>query len=1279
MSRGHRSPRSIVVFATCVVSTLLLLQLVAAAAWTADSANMGPPVVILQLADDPDTNWAVADLQEKLSRFIVDDPYLVNRIVVRRTDNPHIARDLTQSIVIYVSHGGPFGIVTGKRVTSWKSMADIVTESAASMHLFAACDSRNIIRYGHEDAEKKLYTVPGARPAEVTNIEIASTVMLAFGLDAEYVEAYRTSELTDAKKRIEAGMKAHIMDFEQIILSEIDNIDESYSDTYTSSYRVYRDSVTEELSGILGFSELPYDVRHLLSIYYSYYTDNSGVPYVIQLDNCLIDYTKNYYYEAWWVEDPEPPPPEPPPRPPPKPPPIDIDAVGIDFSSFYYKAAAATSGHWEYGSHIFTGGAYSGWVIYQGVPGVWTRIVVNVTASGPTLDADGKTEVDSISMNQMSAGGQYVQQEKVDGVWQEPVVGRNPYRTGGLWSDPANKADYEYDSSWAELPSMQSTMKENAEDGDTALWGVYDNSPAGYIYNVYDNDGRAIRLVGGGTGTGYRYPYSSANYWNDAEHKSIQWSMKYSESYVVYVSCDTTAGHRYIYYTNLNYNLLKTSTGYVHHGLGTWTTDGRWHTFTRNLQDDLHDGEPNVNIIDVNAILFRGSGRVDNIILLNTEYESYGEIHSNGEFITVQSIPSGNSWHGPSFVRTLPSYFMMNDFGSFSANLSLVHSGYANRLGTLAVSLFDENKKIVASIQIRDMWGSEEKVRFYAYYFFEDGSYRSDASPYFYGDTDGIVTLRYNPVIGLLANFPEDSESTLVPHHIMNPTRLIKYIAVQSYRYGYWAEHDERVYNVRLNYAGSEFTVFHDNCNDMDEFSRDISTPSGVLDVPTDQSYMTWTSIDSGSGWHGPQYVQHFDRPFRLYQLSEFSVLAELINGAPSEMGITRVTMLDDYGSKIMTIRWGDSGSSWTDGWVYIDFYPQNGGHYARNLWYGESSYLGTIKMWWEESTGQGSIHISRSGSPYSPVLNEVDNAARVVKSLVIEGQRYASNTLVDMRIHDINVVADLSQHAPDDPNPEEPIPLDGSGSIPDATVEENRVQNFFDVAFAYIVPYWTLENFWPWLHIATDEPPDTETSCDVHVSVDLLQTIRVHSLSAMTVPESTRTDEQIDQDARGFVDYMFEFITRFAVHAALAFMIGLAGRAIDMVSAVVVNPANLLILLVMLAAWVVLVASYFTWLDYMVSNGYMHPWSAAGSTLFLMLGLFTGPILTGLQRGWKIYQHFKKWYNIGGKGISGLWPKDWYTAAFAVVSIVVKIIILLACLNYFGRFYRLGVELESS
>ena len=183
-------------------------------------------------------------------------------------------------------------------------------------------------------------------------------------------------------------------------------------------------------------------------------------------------------------------------------------------------------------------------------------------------------------------------------------------------------------------------VKEDGRYGDTNLWGVYDNSPAGTITNVEEGGNNVIQLSGGGTGTGYRFPYSSANYWNAQNVETIKWSQKFSESYTVYVSCDTTAGHRYIYYTASNSDSLGTG-GYVHHGLGSGTTDGNWRTFTRDLQADLHDAQPTVDIIDVNAILWRGSGRVDDI-MLKQDSSGYADIDC---ISCVAAVPDGGDWN----------------------------------------------------------------------------------------------------------------------------------------------------------------------------------------------------------------------------------------------------------------------------------------------------------------------------------------------------------------------------------------------------------------------------------------------------------------------------------------------------------------------------------------------------------------------------------------------------------------------------------------------------------
>ena len=73
---------------------------------------------------------------------MTDDPFFPDRVRLIKTSDPYMAMELEGAIVIYASHGGPFGIVTGKHITSWKTMAGIVEESPVSLHLFMACCSR---------------------------------------------------------------------------------------------------------------------------------------------------------------------------------------------------------------------------------------------------------------------------------------------------------------------------------------------------------------------------------------------------------------------------------------------------------------------------------------------------------------------------------------------------------------------------------------------------------------------------------------------------------------------------------------------------------------------------------------------------------------------------------------------------------------------------------------------------------------------------------------------------------------------------------------------------------------------------------------------------------------------------------------------------------------------------------------------------------------------------------------------------------------------------------
>jgi hypothetical protein len=159
-------------------------------------------------------------------------------------------------------------------------------------------------------------------------------------------------------------------------------------------------------------------------------------------------------------------------------------------------------------------------------------------------------------------------------------------------------------------------LYEDAEDGTTDGWRVYANiSGQAVIRNIEDNikGSRVIELEGGNSADGFMLgDIYGAKKWRDREHNSIKWSMNYSNNFIIYISVDTTNGHRYILYTPRDDN-RGLSGDYIRLGLGADANNGRWRTFTRNLADDIAGAEAGNELLSIDAFLIRGSGRIDDI------------------------------------------------------------------------------------------------------------------------------------------------------------------------------------------------------------------------------------------------------------------------------------------------------------------------------------------------------------------------------------------------------------------------------------------------------------------------------------------------------------------------------------------------------------------------------------------------------------------------------------------------------------------------------------------
>jgi hypothetical protein len=133
------------------------------------------------------------------------------------------------------------------------------------------------------------------------------------------------------------------------------------------------------------------------------------------------------------------------------------------------------------------------------------------------------------------------------------------------------------------------------------------------VYDA-DRDSRVVALVGDGTYNGYQLFGEDGSPWHHSSQFLLEASLKFSEYFIIYVDMETSVGRRYLRYEPVNWTGLG-SAGVVHHGLGSHLADGQWHTIVCDLEVDLRAAQPGVSILEVNGLIIRGSGRVDDITL----------------------------------------------------------------------------------------------------------------------------------------------------------------------------------------------------------------------------------------------------------------------------------------------------------------------------------------------------------------------------------------------------------------------------------------------------------------------------------------------------------------------------------------------------------------------------------------------------------------------------------------------------------------------------------------
>ena len=157
---------------------------------------------------------------------------------------------------------------------------------------------------------------------------------------------------------------------------------------------------------------------------------------------------------------------------------------------------------------------------------------------------------------------------------------------------------------------VNATMHEDAEDKKTSRWKLIHAEDFSSVKNVKDlsKKSRVLEFKGAGTKQAYEFKTTKKKkneYW-------LSWQMKFSEDFVIIILLNTNIGEQYLIYTPGTFKSFK------QYGLGDDTTNGKWQTFRRNLQEDIAYFDNRVKTISLKSFVVKGNGRIDNIITKKT-------------------------------------------------------------------------------------------------------------------------------------------------------------------------------------------------------------------------------------------------------------------------------------------------------------------------------------------------------------------------------------------------------------------------------------------------------------------------------------------------------------------------------------------------------------------------------------------------------------------------------------------------------------------------------------
>jgi len=145
------------------------------------------------------------------------------------------------------------------------------------------------------------------------------------------------------------------------------------------------------------------------------------------------------------------------------------------------------------------------------------------------------------------------------------------------------------------------------------------------IARIYDEERQSyvIDLSGSGLPKHYLYELDEMATSQNSGDGVAEWSMKFSEPFIITISVRTTKGTDELLYTPPGMFVPTVYEAGLAFELDSGVDDGRWHTIRRDLNKDLQKGLPEAEVLEVTAFMVRGNARIDDIKIGNRFQETF--------------------------------------------------------------------------------------------------------------------------------------------------------------------------------------------------------------------------------------------------------------------------------------------------------------------------------------------------------------------------------------------------------------------------------------------------------------------------------------------------------------------------------------------------------------------------------------------------------------------------------------------------------------------------------